>query len=249
MLRVKNITWIICLTAMIFLLQSCASSCVSRSAENGIDMGVSNARALVCRNTDVMEMYQNSNQLTKGVVLGGATGAIAGSLASEVGFLPGLAIGAILGGAIGAYIDEHTTLLDRLENRGAKIIILGDQVLIVLPSVRVFKGMTSDIRSSAFPLLDATAQLLRCFTKISIKVGAHVNGNGSDCVNRALTHEQANSVVRYLWARGVNARLLVGIGYGGSRPIASCTDPCSMGWEQNYRIEITLEKLPTSSCS
>lgn len=223
------------------LLSGCAASNISRNAQNGVDFGMCNARSLVCGDFDPLEAYQNSSQTTKGILLGGATGAVAGGLASsEVGVLPGLAIGAILGGALGAFIDANTTLLDRLENRGAKVIILGDQVLIVIPSARVFCGMSSCISCKAYPLLDATAQFLRCCTtKISVTIGAHSGSSDCDRVSRAVTVEQANSLVRYFWARGVNTRLLVGIGYGGSQPV-SCSD-----WGSNYRIEIRLENLPT----
>ncbi len=69
----RSIIFFLTFFPFIFLLQSCASSNVERKAANNIDGA-----------------YQNSSQATKGVVIGGATGAAVGGLTSGVGVLPGI---------------------------------------------------------------------------------------------------------------------------------------------------------------
>ncbi|EKD70565.1 MAG: hypothetical protein ACD_46C00488G0002 [uncultured bacterium] len=243
----KATTLVIVIVAVIFL-SGCASSAVQRDAASNIDMGVQNAKNLGNDLTsgDIADSYQNSSQATKGGILGGATGAATGAMAgSSVGFVPGLAVGTILGASYGSYIDANTTLQDQIENRGANIIVLGDQVMIVLPSSRIFNSMTADIKPTAYSTLNLVAKYINGYTKTLVKVGTYTNDLGSQDVNLALSNQQAKSLVKYFTAAGMDARLLVGVGYGGERLV----DNNSLEWNKsdNYRIEITFEKLPTRS--
>ncbi len=74
--------------------------------------------------------------------MGGAGGALIGGLTPGIGVLPGAAGGVLLGGVIGAYINSSTTLLDRLTNRNVTVVVLGDQILIEIPSADMFNAMT-----------------------------------------------------------------------------------------------------------
>src|SRR5262249_19876005 len=149
------------------LLSSCASSIVARDTAANVDMGVMNAHNLVARATsgNITDTYQNSSQRAKGVVLGGAAGASIGALSSGIGVVPGAAIGALMGGSYGTYIDTHTSVEDQLVNRGANIIILGDQILIVIPSARIFNAMTSDIKPDSYSTLKLVAAFINRYTK------------------------------------------------------------------------------------
>jgi len=72
-----------------FLLVGCASSDVSRQAASNMDMGVQNANNMVdnAASGSFSETVQNSSQMAKGAVLGGAAGAAVGVLSTSVGFL------------------------------------------------------------------------------------------------------------------------------------------------------------------
>lgn len=241
---IKNILKLISLSiSFIVILSGCASSSVQRDAASNIDLGVQNAKNLGDDLTsgDIGDSYQNSSQATKGALLGGATGATIGALSTSIGFGPGLAVGAIFGASYGAYIDSNTTLQDQLENRGANILVLGDQVMIVISSARIFNDMTSDIKPTAYTTLDLLAHYINGYTKTLVKVAAYTNDTGSTRVNLALSTQQAQNIVKYLVATGLNSRLLYGVGYGGTRLV----DRNSLEWNRsdNYRIEITFEKL------
>ncbi len=228
----------------ILFLQSCASSNVSREANDNTVVGYQRAAANFGNmgGSSIGDSYGNSSQTTKGVILGGALGAIAGGVTSGVGAVPGLAEGAILGGAYGAYIDSNTTLLDKLENRGVKVIELGDNLMLVIRSNQLFNSLTSVIRSGAYSTLDLVAQYINSYTTMAVRVSAYTSEGGDESISYALSKEQAESVVRYLWLRGVNTRMLTASGMGGTNMV----EQNSSRWEGlNYRIEITMEKLPT----
>lgn len=226
----------------ILFLASCASSNVSREAASNVDLGVQNAKNLADNVGDlnIADTYQNSSQTTKGVLLGGAAGGVAGALTSGVGVLPGTAVGAIMGGSYGAYIDSNTTLKDRLENRGVTMIVLGDQVLIILPSSRIFDYNSASIKKQAYSTLKLVAQYINQYTKMLVKVSGYTDNSGADNVDLSLSKQQAEAVAKVLLADGVDARVLYADGYGSSRLVSKS----DLDWDSdNYRVEITLEKL------
>lgn len=234
----------ILLFSFFLFLQGCASSNVTREANDNATVGYQRSATNFGNmgNGSLGDSYGNASQTTKGVIMGGALGAIAGGVTSGVGAVPGLAEGAILGGAYGAYIDSNTTLMDKLENRGVKVIELGDNLMLVVHSSQLFNALTSVIRPGAYSTLDLIAQYINSYTTMTVKVAAYTGKGGEDAVSYALTKEQAESVVRYLWSRGVNTRLLTAAGMGCTHVV----DQNSSRWEGfNYRIEITMEKLPT----
>lgn len=228
---------------LIFILSGCASSDAARDAADNIDLGVRNAKKLAAGvvNGDIADSYQNTSQTAKGVLFGSAAGAITGAFVSSVGVLPGTAMGLIMGGAYGSYIDSQTTLLDRLENRGVQIVIIGDQILMVIPSARIFRPYTADIKPSSYKTIAMIATFINLYTKMLVKVSAYTNDTGSPRVDAALSAQQSKNMANMLIASGVNARLLYAAGCGGSKLVA----PNSLDWDEspNYRIEITFEKL------
>lgn len=225
-------------------LSACASSDVSRTFSSNVDMGTKNARGLYegSTNGDVANTYQNTSQATKGGMIGGAAGAVTGAAySSSVGFLPGLAAGAILGATYGSYIDANSSLEDKLINRGANVIVLGDQIMVAIPSARIFNPFSANINPTAYSTLELVSQFINSYTKMLVKVAVYTNNQDSERANLALSKEQAKNVAKFLLMSGVDARLLVAQGYGGT----SLVESSAKDWEgsDNYRIEITLEKL------
>lgn len=238
----KKIWLLSVLTVLSFALISCASSDVSRNAAANVDLGMQNARNLVDGTSDgsIGESYQNASQTTKGAIIGGTAGAITGLLSPPIGFYAGTAIGGILGAVYGGFIDTNTDLNDQLANRGANIVVLGDQILIVLPSARIFNPNSSTIKPQAYSTLKMVARYINGYTKMLVKVAAYTEDTGSKSIDLALSQQQAEQVSKLLLASGIDARVLYAAGYGGSHLVQKNT----LDWDSdNYRIEITLEKL------
>lgn len=232
------------LCAFAFVLQGCAQSAVTRDVAGQMDVGYQNASNLVdsAANGDLSNSYQNSKQAVKGAMIGGLAGTVIGTTTTGIGAMAGLASGAVLGGAFGAYLDGYASLRDQLENRHIQVIELGDQIMIVMPSDDTFIGMTGQLKPGAYSTLDLIAKFINDNTNILVKITAYTNATGPERINRSLTQEQANSIEKYLWKRGVNTRLLVAEGRGG----CGLVEQNSVDWNisQNYRVEITFEKLP-----
>jgi len=223
-------------------LAGCASSDFSRGSASEVDKAYLSADyAWSHSDSSIMDSYQNSSQTAKGAGVGAVAGLGASSMSSGISVIPGIAVGAIIGGALGAYIDAHTTLADQLENRGVKVIVLGDQVMLVLPSVLLFNEMTSNIRPHAYSTLDLVTRYISQYPNMSVNVAAYTSDTCISKVNVALSQQQANAIVKYLWIKNINTRLLSANGYGGAKLVTANTP----NWSgDNYRVEITLEKLP-----
>jgi outer membrane protein OmpA-like peptidoglycan-associated protein len=228
------------LTAFCFILSGCASSDVSRDVSANVDFGVQNAKNLVAGDGDFAESYQNSSQMAKGAILGGTLGALVGGFTTAIGVIPGATTGLILGASYGSYIDSETTLKDQLENRGGTIVVLGDQVLVVIPSTHLFNPWSSSIKQQGYPTLNLVAQYVNGYTKMLVKVSAYTGDSGSAGLDMSLSQQQAESVSRFLLASGIDARVLYASGYGGTHLVVKNSGE----WDSdNNRIEITLEKL------
>ncbi len=239
---VQSVVKVFLLSIISIGLFSCASSNVSRTAAANVDKGSNNAQKLGDDLTggDIVDSYQNSSQMAKGALLGGAAGAVVGAATTSVGFLPGLAVGTVFGASYGSYIDSETTLADQLLNRDVNVIELGDQLMVVVPSSRIFDGQSDKIKPTAYTTLNLIATYINSHTTELVKIAAYTDDIGTPSRNVALTRMQAKSVEKYLVATGVNTRVLYAEGYGGTNLIAKNT--AEWGSSDNYRIEITMEK-------
>lgn len=224
-------------------ISGCAPSTFSRGAASGLDgtrqqLGGADTNP---DNVDVVESYRIAGQAAKGAFVGGATGAIAGVLYPGMGVLPGTVVGALIGAGIGSYVEANMTLRDKLENKGATLVVLGDQILIVIPSARIFHPMTSTIKPQAYATLALLTQYINTHMKMLVHISGYTGDNGRKQVDQVLSQQQASAVGKFLLESGVDARVLYAEGYGATRLITKNTDD----WEgnDNYRIEITLEKL------
>jgi len=242
LVTMRNKCCFIIILSMLSLLCSCASSNVSRTAARNVDIGRQNASRLSDQATsdDLTGTYQNLSQTTKGALLGGVAGGTAGWWAG-VGVVPGVITGSILGASYGAYIDSESSLKDKLENRGAIIVELGDRILIVFPSVRLFDDQCATLKAGAYSTLALTARYINRFTKMLVKISVYTNDDRGRSLNLALSQNQANAVSDVLQAHGVDARILYAIGYGNTHFV----EKTNLSWDAslNYRVEISFEKL------
>lgn len=237
-----TLVWLLSvLTFFAFMLSACASSEVSRNAASNVDLGLHNASKLVggASDSNIATSYQNSSQAMKGAFMGGAVGAVTGLTTSSIGFLPGTMIGAIFGAAYGSYIDAHATEQDRLINRGVNVIALGDQILIVIPSWRVFNPYTTTINPQSYSTLQLVSNYINHYVKMLVKISVYTARTRSQSADCAFATQQADKIERFLIASGIDARVLYAMGYGGTNLV----EENSLDWgSNNYRIEITLEK-------
>lgn len=129
------------------------------------------------------------------------------------------------------------TLSQILHTQGVRIIHAGETIRLVLSSDVLFMPESANIRTCQYPVLDNIAKFLRQYKKVVVIVGAYKNPTPDPRYDTALTRQQADNVVTYLWNRNADARMMEGIGYGG---ICRLGYQCSM----NRRVEIVFHYIP-----
>ncbi|GAB2697776.1 hypothetical protein GCM10027037_22410 [Mucilaginibacter koreensis] len=94
---------------------------------------------------------------------------------------------------------------------------------------------SSVLRTSSYPVLDATSADLRSSTSKTVEIDGFASSEGTAAHNMTLSKDRANSVKTYLVNSGVEARRLKVKGYGETKPIAD--NSTEEGRVQNRRVE------------
>lgn len=85
-----------------------------------------------------------------------------------------------------------------------------------------------NIRDDAKPTLDSLTTILINNPQISIQLSSHTDCRADDEYNQILSQKRADSAIRYISSKGVNASRLNARGYGESAPAVDCLcDECS----------------------
>ena len=110
-------------------------------------------------------------------------------------------------------------------------ITVGEQV--VIPNI-YYDFDKATIREDARPALDRLAMALRA-TPVAVTLGSHTDSRGSAEYNQSLSQRRAESAVRYLTQRGVDASRIKAVGYGESQLTNSCGDGVTCTEEEHQR--------------
>lgn len=101
---------------------------------------------------------------------------------------------------------------ERVNNDGctAKIAISGEVL---------FATNSSEVRSAAYPVLDAAYSKLQK-SSAKLRITGHTDSRGSEAYNQALSERRAKAVKQYLVGKGAKASNLEAVGKGESDPVA-----------------------------
>lgn len=142
-------------------------------------------------------------------------------------------------GVEGAPDFATTKLRETLSNQGVKIISMGQNYLISIPSSLLFADQSPKIEWGAYALLNNVACYLQQFRKISVHVNAYSTPYVSRQRDLALTRTRALAVSKYLWSRGIDSRFIFAQGLGSDKPIVALSKKGDISL--NSRIEITFQ--------
>lgn len=106
-----------------------------------------------------------------------------------------------------------------------------------------FETSKAIIKEESFELLNQVAQLLIDNPHVgNVTVEGHTDSRGKYKYNKKLSQDRADSVMKYLVERGVDAARLNAIGYGPDNPID--TNDTKEGRARNRRVEFVVLGLP-----
>ena len=104
----------------------------------------------------------------------------------------------------------------------------------VIPDIQ-FKQGSDELLTSSLPILNQAARTLLEYPDVRMEIQGHASAEGDDSYNLELSQRRADSVRRYLVAKGVDSNRLIGMGYGETVPAASNRN--ESGRSINRRVE------------
>ena len=102
-----------------------------------------------------------------------------------------------------------------------------------------FAESGTEMRTSAYPVLDRIVALADACRKSTISITGHTDASGDESWNRQLSLARAQVVAEHLAERGIDADRLIVAGVGSAQPVAD--NATRYGRSINRRIEIRLE--------
>ena len=121
-----------------------------------------------------------------------------------------------------------------------------DRVVLTASSIQIqdkvqFATGKAEILPQSFSLLDDVAKVFVENEQIEVvQVEGHTDSTGGADINRKLSQQRAESVLKYLAGKGVAKKRMVAKGFGPDKPIADNGDEA--GREQNRRVEFNILK-------
>lgn len=125
----------------------------------------------------------------------------------------------------------------QLSQNGVKVITMGQDYLITIPSTLLFASESPRVKWDSYPLLNDVACFLRQFRKININITSYSGKCGSPQRERALTLARARAVGDYLWSQDIDSRFIFTQGLGSDKPIVGNNQGGDK--QLSSRIEIT----------
>lgn len=200
--------------------------------------------------TDPLTGQPQRNNTAGGAAVGAAIGAVAGLLIAKdksggdqrKAALIGAGVGALVGGGVGNYMDQQEAeLRQQLAATGVSVTRAGDQIILNMPGNVTFASDDANLNPAFFGTLDSVAVVLNKYPRTLLDIDGHTDNTGSVDYNQQLSERRAVAVGQYLNQRGVDARRLLIVGFGETRPIAD--NSTDFGRQQNRRVEIRISPL------
>ena len=200
-----------------------------------------------CETFDPYTGESKTSNTAKGAGIGAGIGAVLAYVANrdesskkrKKRMLQAAGIGAIAGGGIGYYMDSQEAKLRKtLRNTGVSVERSGDNINLIMPGNITFVTDGYDLNADFYEVLDSVVLVVQEFEKTIIVVAGHTDSTGSNAYNQQLSERRANSVARYLLAKGVVEARIDSVGFGEDNPIAD--NSTAEGRSLNRRVELSL---------
>ncbi len=136
-------------------------------------------------------------------------------------------------------VTETILLEDALTERVYRMKKLEVGTTIQLDQIYFERG-TPNILDSSYVELDKVVEIMSESPKMEIELAGHTDNQGDSEKNLKLSQNRVEMVKKYLVDKGIAARRIKGIGYGGSRPIAS--NASEQTRKLNRRVEFIITK-------
>ncbi|MCL9685770.1 C-OmpA-like family protein CmpA [Legionella maioricensis] len=182
--------------------------------------------------------FRTDHRTARRAAGGAAFGSAAGALTSGTltGALLGGAIGGTVGAVIGIHKDSKPSIVKELRKQNIQFVEYGDTMTLIIPTDKYFMFQSPRLTELCYPGLNNIVRLLKLYPQSPIYVAGFTDNVGSRFHKRMLSQAQAETILTFLWAKGIQAYRLKAEGYGDKNTISD--NKLIHGSAQNRRIEI-----------
>lgn len=124
-----------------------------------------------------------------------------------------------------------------LRKRGIKVITIGQDYLISIPSTMLFPNQSPALTWESYSVLNDVIRFIQQFRKVGVNITAYSSKYVSVRRERSLTMKRARVVADYLWSQDIDSRFVFTDGAGSDKPIMLFSPTGDKS--PNSRIEIT----------
>lgn len=190
----------------------------------------------------------------RGAIIGAASGAVIGGLASKnkkKGILIGAVGGGIAGTAVGAYMDKQKQDLEKVlaPERGTGSIqvekLAGDILRVTMTEQTAFEIDSAQIKPGFHSTMDKIGGVVNRYGKTHLTIVGHTDSTGSTQHNQGLSQRRAQAVQNYFAQQGVIPERMAAEGKGEAAPRAS--NNTAEGRRLNRRVEVYIEPIVAES--
>lgn len=169
-----------------------------------------------------------------GAAIGTAFGAVAAG--TGVGALAGAAVGGTIGIAASVSKDTKKSVIKQLDKYHVQYVQYGDTMTLIVPTDIYFMFNSPRLNELAYPGLTNIVKLLKFYPQSPIYVAGFTDDVGPRKNKQLMSQAQAETMLTYLWANGIQAMRLKAEGYGDKNDIGD--NNLIHGSAFNRRIEI-----------
>lgn len=139
------------------------------------------------------------------------------------------------------YPDPQETYVQSkwLAENGVKLVVVGDQTRILLPTDKFFFVKSSEFKPGCRYILEYISHMLLACPGSPITISGHTDDIGNVDDNLILSEHQAYAVASYFWSMGVPWSRLHVEGHADKLQVAS--DETLWGSWANRRVEVRMD--------
>lgn len=121
----------------------------------------------------------------------------------------------------GASDVQIVKLQTRLVKEGVKVISIGQDYLLSIPSSHLFADQSPQLTWESYQVLNDVVCYLQQFRKIHINVNGFSSKYVSPQREHALTLARAREVANYIWSQDIDSRFVFTQGLGSDKPMGA----------------------------
>ncbi|MGC1183401.1 C-OmpA-like family protein CmpA [Legionella sp.] len=182
--------------------------------------------------------FKPRHPVLRGATIGATMGTAVGAAAT--GSVAGALTGTAIGGTIGALVSTGTMpkrrLINELQKCDIQFVQYGDTMTLIIPTDKYFMFASPRLNEIRYQGLQNIIALVSLYPESPVYVAGFTDNVGTEHHKNLLSQAQAESMMTYLWANGVQAQRLKPEGYGDKNTIAD--NALIHGSAMNRRIEI-----------